>query len=204
MLGNVDQVEKYYVTFGKTTKIDTKTTMSRIGKKEILIPENIKFEIINNKIVIEGNKGKLNYSIPTTISIEKTNTTIKLRNKENTKKSQQLYGLSRSIINNMIIGVSKGFEKRLIIHGVGYRSQMDGQTLILNVGYSHIVKIKPPENIKISVENNVNIIVSGINKEIVGQVASTIRLIRPPEPYKGKGIRYENENIKRKIGKAGK
>ena len=115
-----------------------------------------------------------------------------------------MYGLSRSIINNMVKGVSKGFEKRLTIQGVGYRSQIDNNNLILNVGYSHQIIIKPPKDIKIVVENNTSIIISGINKETVGQIAATIRNVRPPEPYKGKGIKYESETIRRKVGKAGK
>ena len=104
----------------------------------------------------------------------------------------------------MVIGVSKGFEKKLIINGVGYRSQSEGNNFILNVGYSHPINIQPPKNIQIKVENNVNITISGINKETVGQVAATIRATRPPEPYKGKGIKYANEIIRRKVGKAGK
>ena len=104
----------------------------------------------------------------------------------------------------MVIGVSKGFEKKLVINGVGYRSQVEGKKLVLNVGYSHPVYIEPPEDINIKVENNVNILITGINKETVGQVAATIRSVRPPEPYKGKGIKYLDEKIKRKIGKAGK
>nr|QCI06385.1 ribosomal protein L6 [Dictyurus purpurascens] len=178
--------------------------MSRIGKKEIIIPIDIQTNINNSTIFVNGPKGKLSYKISHLINIEKINNKLKLTKKYNTRKAQAIYGLSRSIINNMIIGVSKGFEKKLLIQGVGYRSQMEGKTLILSVGYSHPVKIEPPENIKIEVENNTNISIIGINKETVGQIAAKIRSIRPPEPYKGKGIKYFEEKIRRKVGKAGK
>nr|YP_010619518.1 Ribosomal protein L6 [Xiphosiphonia pinnulata]WAX03531.1 Ribosomal protein L6 [Xiphosiphonia pinnulata] len=178
--------------------------MSRIGRKEIIIPENIEVIINVPEILVKGKRGELSYSISELIEVETKNKILKLTKKNTTQKAQAIHGLSRSIINNMIQGVSKGFEKKLIIQGVGYRSQMEGRNLILNMGYSHPVKIKPPEDINIKVENSTSIFISGINKERVGQIAATIRSVRPPEPYKGKGIRYENENVKRKIGKAGK
>nr|YP_009391906.1 ribosomal protein L6 [Acrosorium ciliolatum]ARW60050.1 ribosomal protein L6 [Acrosorium ciliolatum] len=178
--------------------------MSRIGKKEIIVPKNIETNIDKSTISISGKKGKLSYNVSNSIKIETQNNRIKLIKQDNTKKAQAIYGLSRSIINNMVIGVSQGFTKQLIIQGVGYRAQMEGKSLILNVGYSHPVKIQPPNNIEIKVENNTSITIHGINKEIVGQTAAKIRAIRPPEPYKGKGIKYENETIRRKIGKAGK
>nr|YP_009326661.1 50S ribosomal protein L6 [Membranoptera platyphylla]AMJ16918.1 50S ribosomal protein L6 [Membranoptera platyphylla] len=178
--------------------------MSRIGKKLIIIPNNVKTSINNSIISINGPKGELSYHISKLIKVEKIEDKLKLTKNHNHKKAQAIHGLSRSIINNMVIGVSKGFEKKLVINGVGYRSQMEGKNLILHVGYSHAVHIKPPEDIQIKVENNTNISIIGIDKEIVGQIAAKIRSIRPPEPYKGKGIKYINETIKRKIGKAGK
>nr|YP_009393361.1 ribosomal protein L6 [Symphyocladiella dendroidea]ARW61923.1 ribosomal protein L6 [Symphyocladiella dendroidea] len=178
--------------------------MSRIGRKEIIIPDNIEVIINTSQIVVKGKRGQLSYSISELIEIETNNKIIKLKQKKTTQKAQAIHGLSRSIINNMIQGVSKGFEKKLVIQGVGYRSQMEGKSLVLNIGYSHPVKIEPPEDISIRVENNTNIFITGIDKEKVGQIAATIRSVRPPEPYKGKGIRYENETIKRKVGKAGK
>lgn len=178
--------------------------MSRIGKKEIKTTSNIEIKIDNSKIHVKGEKGELFYNIPKAISIEKGKNNIKLIPKNSSTKTQELYGLCRSIIYNMITGVSKGFEKKLIIQGVGYRAQMDGKILILNLGYSHPICIEAPKNIKIQIENNTRILISGIDKEIVGQVAAKIRSTRPPEPYKGKGIRYENEKIRRKVGKAGK
>nr|QCI06620.1 ribosomal protein L6 [Erythroglossum lusitanicum] len=178
--------------------------MSRIGKKEILIPENINTIINESTIYISGIKGELSYTFSELIKIKKSNNSLKILTNNNTKKAQAIHGLSRSIINNMVIGVSRGFQKQLIIQGIGYRAQMEKKTLILNVGYSHTVMIKPPDDINITVENNVNIFISGTNKELVGQIAAKIRSIRPPEPYKGKGIKYIDENIRRKVGKAGK
>nr|QCI06925.1 ribosomal protein L6 [Halydictyon mirabile] len=180
--------------------------MSRIGKKEIIIPHNIKtyIDINNSNIKIEGPKGKLQYNFSKSIHVEQKDDRLIVNKKNKDKKTQAIYGLSRSIINNMVIGVLKGFEKKLIINGVGYRSQMKNKTLVLNLGYSHPINIKPPKDINITVENNVNISVTGINKEIVGQIAAKIRSMRPPEPYKGKGIKYFNEIIRRKVGKAGK
>nr|YP_009399769.1 ribosomal protein L6 [Digenea simplex]ARW69588.1 ribosomal protein L6 [Digenea simplex] len=178
--------------------------MSRIGKQEIIIPKNIEIEINEPRVLVRGKRGELKYKLSELIEIKVIENKIKLIKKVNTQKAREIYGLSRSIINNMIIGVSLGFEKKLIIQGVGYRSQMDGKILILNVGYSHAIRIEPPKEINIKVENNTNIYISGINKEIVGQIAAKIRSVRPPEPYKGKGIKYENELVRRKIGKAGK
>nr|YP_009396656.1 ribosomal protein L6 [Vertebrata australis]ARW65842.1 ribosomal protein L6 [Vertebrata australis] len=178
--------------------------MSRIGKKEIIIPNNIEIIINNSQITIKGTKGVMYYDIPLMIEVEIAKNKLRLHKKIISKQAQALHGLSRSIIYNMVKGISEGFTKKLIIQGVGYRAQMDGKTLIVNAGYSHPVKIESKQDININVENNTNIIISGINKETVGQVAATIRAIRPPEPYKGKGIRYENEVVRRKVGKAGK
>ncbi len=178
--------------------------MSRIGKKEIIIPKNVEVTINKKNIRVKSNKGELNYTLSNLIDIKQINNEIYLTIKNKHQNAQAIYGLSRSIINNMIIGVSQGFEKKLLIQGVGYRSQMEGKNLILNMGYSHPVKIEPPKDISIKVENNINISISGINKETVGQIAAKIRAVRPPEPYKGKGIKYANEIVNRKVGKAGK
>lgn len=178
--------------------------MSRIGNKEILIPGNITITINNSQILVKGPKGNLSYTFSDLIEIKTINNTLKLIKISNSKKAQAIHGLSRSIINNMIIGVSVGFEKKLTMTGVGYRAQIEGKTLILNVGYSHPIKIEPPSEINIEVEHNTNISIIGTNKELVGQVAAKIRSTRPPEPYKGKGIKYIDEKIRRKVGKAGK
>lgn len=178
--------------------------MSRIGKKTITLPDQVEVYIKESNICIKGTKGELSYTLSKLINIEKTKNEIILKTKKANKESRELHGLSRTIINNMAIGVSQGFFKKLEIRGVGYRAHIDNKTLVLNVGYSHPVRINAPENITISIENNTEVIVSGINKEVVGQVAAKIRSVRPPEPYKGKGIRYIHENVKRKVGKAGK
>ena len=179
--------------------------MSRIGKNPIIFNDNIKIQLKNSHITIEGPKGKLEHNIPKQIKVEKKENQLIINTINNSKTAKELHGLSRTIINNMVIGVSKGFNKILEIQGVGYRAQVDNNnSLILNVGYSHPVNITAPKDIKINVENNNKIIIQGINKATVGQIASKIRSIRPPEPYKGKGIRYHNEIVKKKVGKAGK
>nr|WOA02431.1 ribosomal protein L6 [Gloiopeltis furcata] len=178
--------------------------MSRIGKKIIIIPEKTDISIDGSIISVKGPKGELSCRVSDVISVGRTGDMIKLRQNHDNKESRALYGLYRTFINNMIIGVSEGFSKKLSIQGVGYRSQMNGNNLVLNVGYSHPVQIDPPKEISIKVENNTLITVSGLNKEVVGQIAAKIREVRPPEPYKGKGIRYLGEKVRRKVGKAGK
>nr|QCI07893.1 ribosomal protein L6 [Pleonosporium borreri] len=178
--------------------------MSRIGKKEIKLPPGIHIIIENNNISIKGPKGELNYKYSDLIEIIQLDNIIKLKKIENTKTAQEIHGLSRSIINNMVIGVSQGFEKKLIIEGIGYRGQLEDKNLILNLGYSHPITIEPPMNIFINVENSTNISITGINKQTVGEIAAKIRSMRPPEPYKGKGIRYIDEIVRKKVGKAGK
>ena len=178
--------------------------MSRIGKQVIIIPTNVMVNIEGSKITIKGPKGQLSRICNSEMELIYTENHLNVNKKVNTKKTNQLHGLTRSLIYNMVHGVSEGFQKELEIKGVGYRSQMDGKNLILNVGYSHPVKIEPPEGIQIKVQNNTEITVQGIDKEIVGQTASKIRSVRQPEPYKGKGIRYKDEYVIRKAGKAGK
>lgn len=178
--------------------------MSRIGKIPVKVPEKIDVTIENATITVKGPKGQLSRIIPDNIKITKEDNNIQVSPKNKSIKSQQIYGLYRRLIANMIQGVTEGFNKKLILQGVGYRSQVQGKNLILSVGYSHQVEIPAPEGILISVEANTNVLISGIDKELVGQVAANIRSIRPPEPYKGKGIRYEGEYVRQKVGKAGK
>ena len=179
--------------------------MSRIGKSPIILNKNVDIDINKNHIKIKGPKGQLEHFLPRNITVQQKKNELIIKTLNDNRTTKQLHGLSRTIINNMVLGVSTGFKKILEIHGVGYRAQIEQETnLILNVGYSHPVQIMAPKGIKIKVENNNTIIVEGINKAIVGQVSSQIREIRPPEPYKGKGIRYKNELIKKKVGKAGK
>ena len=178
--------------------------MSRIGKKIITVPQNINVTIEKQLVTIQGPKGELSHTLYPSMKIEKKDNLLTITKTDCSQLSQKIYGLSRTIINNMVIGVSEGFTKKLEIEGVGYRAQMDGHNLVLNVGFSHPVVIKSPSEITIEVENNNIINVHGINKEIVGRVAAEIRNVKPPEPYKGKGIRYNKEVIRRKVGKAGK
>lgn len=180
--------------------------MSKIGKKPIEIPENVKIKISGNEILVEGPKGVLKKEFPPEINVElKENRIFVSLKKEGIKrvkksKVKALWGTWRQLIANMIEGVTKGFEKKLEIEGVGYRAFLEGNDLVLKVGFSHLVKIKCPEGIKFSVEKNI-ISVIGIDKELVGNIAAKIRNVYPPDPYKGKGIRYLGEEIRRKLGK---
>jgi large subunit ribosomal protein L6 len=178
--------------------------MSRIGKLPIKIPSKVEVKIDNQLINISGPYGKLTREISKLILISTDSEQISVVPKDNSRQARELHGLSRTLINNMVIGVSNKFERRLEIKGVGYRSQVQGKDLVLNLGYSHPVIIPVPTGIEVSVEANVNILIKGIDKEVVGQLAATIRSKRPPEPYKGKGILYKGEVIKRKVGKSGK
>ncbi len=178
--------------------------MSRIGKRPIEIPKNVTVTIDGQQVKVKGPKGELQQVLTEPIKVEQEGQTLRVLRRNDSRVARQRHGLSRTLVANMVEGVSKGFEKRLQIQGVGYRAQVQGRNLILNVGYSQPVQIVPPEGIQLAVEGNVNVIVSGINKEIVGNIAAKIRGVRPPEPYKGKGIRYANEMVRRKAGKAGK
>nr|YP_010335974.1 ribosomal protein L6 [Tsunamia transpacifica]QUE27864.1 ribosomal protein L6 [Tsunamia transpacifica]UNJ14380.1 ribosomal protein L6 [Tsunamia transpacifica] len=178
--------------------------MSRIGKQIIKVPPKVEIKINNQVITAKGPKGELSHELPEEIYVSMKDQELTVQKSVDSRKAQQLYGLNRTLVNNIVIGVSEGFNQKLEIHGVGYRSQMEGKNLILNLGYSHSITITPPENIVISVEKNTMINIFGINKELVGQIAANIRSTRSPEPYKGKGVRYENEVIKLKVGKAGK
>ncbi|KAA0258458.1 50S ribosomal protein L6 [Deferribacter autotrophicus] len=178
--------------------------MSRIGKKPISIPSGVNVKVENNKIIVEGPKGKLERELHPKISVEITDKEILVKRHDDNKESRAFHGLYRSLINNMVEGVSKGFEKRLEIVGIGYRAALKGKALDLSLGFSHPVVVEPPEGIEFVVENPQKIVVKGIDKQLVGQVAANIRKIRKPEPYKGKGIRYEGEHILRKAGKSAK
>lgn len=176
--------------------------MSRIGKLPIAIPQGVKVAVTADLITVEGPKGKLeqDYKPDVSIKVEESKVTV-IVNKDS-KTAHSYHGLYRSLINNMVVGVSQGFSKSLIINGVGYRSEVKNDILILNLGYSQPIDYYIEEGITIICEGT-KITVSGIDKQKVGQVSADIRSLRPPEPYKGKGIRYDNENIRRKIGKSG-
>ncbi len=175
--------------------------MSRIGKNPISVPPGVKVEISGSELKLSGPKGTLNKKLHPLmrISLEEGNIWVK-RNSES-KLDKSLHGLTRTLVNNMVKGVTQGFDKSLAIVGVGYKAELVGKKLSLSIGYSHPILFKPPEEIKFTVENPTRILVSGVDKELVGQVAAKIRSFRPPEPYKGKGIRYETEVVRKKAGK---
>ncbi len=174
--------------------------MSRVGKKPIGIPEKVEVDIKDGLVKIKGPKGELQREIRPEVKAEIKDKALLVSPLGESKKIRAFWGLTRALLANMIEGVTEGFEKKLEIEGVGYRANLEGDSLVLNLGYSHPVKIKKPEGIEFSVEKNV-ITVSGIDKEKVGQAAAKIRAVRKPEPYKGKGIRYQGEEVRRKVGK---
>ena len=174
--------------------------MSRIGKKPILIPENVEVKIEGQKVMIKGPKGELQREIRPEIKVETKNNQIFVSPQIETKKTKAFWGLTRALIANMIKGVTEGFEKKLEIEGLGFRALLEGNDLLLYVGFTQPIKIEAPEGIKFSVEKNI-ITVSGADLEKVSQIAAKIRKVKPPEPYKGKGIRYLGEVVRRKVGK---
>ena len=174
--------------------------MSRIGKQIILIPEGVEIKINDDFIIVEGKRGELTQKLIPEIGIEIKDKQITVQKIKETKNSAALWGTFRALIANMIEGVNNGFEKRLIIEGIGYKAVLNGNKLVLSLGFSHHVEIETPKGIDFKVEKN-TIIISGPDKQLVGQVAANIRKHRKPEPYKGKGIRYKDEIIKRKAGK---
>lgn len=178
--------------------------MSRIGKRPINIPGKVTVAIDGQSVTVKGPKGELSRILPAEVEILQEGETVLVNQRDGSRAARQRHGLSRTLISNMVEGVSQGFQRKLEIIGVGYRAQVQGQNLTLNMGYSHPVQIEPPNGIQFAVEGTTNVLVSGIDKEIVGNTAARIRAVRPPEPYKGKGIRYAGEVVKRKAGKAGK
>jgi large subunit ribosomal protein L6 len=178
--------------------------MSRIGRKPIEVPGGVDVDIAGGTVTVKGPRGQLVHQIPASITIERQNGTLTLSRSSDEPNIRALHGLSRSLVANMVTGVSAGFTRTLVITGVGYRATKDGDNLRLAVGYSHPVDIRPPDGISFELPVPTRVVVSGINKELVGEVAAKIRAVRPPEPYLGKGIRYEDEVIRRKAGKAGK
>ncbi|WP_282174123.1 50S ribosomal protein L6 [Cytobacillus firmus] len=178
--------------------------MSRIGKKPIEIPTGVTVTNDNNTVTVKGPKGELTRSFNQDIEIKVEDNVINVSRPSDAKEHRALHGTTRALLANMAEGVSKGFERGLELIGVGYRAQKQGKKLVLNVGYSHPVEIEPEEGIEVEVPSNTKIIVKGTDKERVGALAANIRDVRPPEPYKGKGIRYEGEYVRRKEGKTGK
>lgn len=174
--------------------------MSRIGKKAIEIPEGVEVNIDGRKVIIKGPKGELSREVRPEIKVELKEGKIFVKPEIETKKTKAFWGLTRALLANMVKGVTEGYEKKLEIRGLGYKAKIEGDDLVLMVGFTHSVKIKIPETIKVSVEKNI-ITISGIDKELVGLIAAKTRKVKPPEPYKGKGIRYLGEEVRRKAGK---
>ncbi len=177
--------------------------MSRIGKEPINVPKGVEIKLDKSRVQVKGPKGELSVDLHSKIDINVDNEVIQLSRIDNSRTAREQWGLRRTLLNNAVLGVSKGFEKTLEVIGVGYKADLQGQIIVLNVGYSHPVKIDLPKGIDAKVEKN-KIVLSGIDKQAVGELAAVIRRVRPPEPYKGKGIKYENEQIRRKAGKSGK
>ncbi len=178
--------------------------MSRIGKLPVAVPSGVEVTIEGQQIKVKGPKGTLEHTIAEPITVEHTDGTLQVKRPDEERNSRALHGLTRTLVNNLVVGVTEGYEKKLEIHGVGYRVQAKGSDLEFALGYSHPVKIEAPEGITFKVETPTRFSVSGIDKQKVGQIAAVIRKLRRPDPYKGKGLRYEGEKIRRKVGKTGK
>ncbi len=178
--------------------------MSRIGKRPIPVPAKVTVEIQGLSLTVKGPKGTLERQLPDKVVLTQDGETLTVARQDESRTARERHGLVRTLVANMVEGVSKGFERRLDIQGVGYRAQASGSKIVLNVGYSKPVEMEMPQGVNVAVENNTQVIVSGIDKELVGNVAAKIRAVRPPEPYKGKGIRYLGEFVRRKAGKTGK
>jgi large subunit ribosomal protein L6 len=175
--------------------------MSRIGRKPIPVPESVTVELAPGRVAVKGPKGELAQSLSAEMKVQQEDGAVTVERPTDRGEHRALHGLTRSLIANMVEGVTEGFEKRLEIQGVGYRAQLKGKSLEMALGYSHPVPIEPPKGIEFEVPQPTEIIVRGIDKQLVGQVAADIRKRRPPEPYKGKGIRYRDEHVMRKVGK---
>jgi large subunit ribosomal protein L6 len=177
--------------------------MSRVGKLPIPIPNGVKVEVKDNSVYVEGPKGKLSQVFNSHVSIRVEDSQIVVGRTSESKEAQSFHGLYRQLCQNMVIGTSQGFAKTLLINGVGYRAEVNGDILHLNLGFSNPIEFAIPGGVTITCEGQNKVIVSGIEKQLVGQVSSEIRSLRPPEPYKGKGVKYDDERIVRKIGKSG-
>lgn len=178
--------------------------MSRVGKSPITIPSGVETEINGQNIAVTGPKGAMNVDIPEPITAVVEENEIRVTRPDDHRKNRSLHGLSRSLINNIVVGVTEGYTINMEIFGVGYRVQLKGQDLEFSLGYSHPVLIEAPEHITFAVDGNTKFSISGMNKQQVGQIAANIRRLRKDDPYKGKGIRYEGEQVRRKVGKTGK
>jgi large subunit ribosomal protein L6 len=178
--------------------------MSRIGKAPIPLPEKVSVSLNGLAVTVKGPKGELNRTLPDGVQISQNGNTLVVSPSSETRRSRERHGLCRTLVANMVEGVSQGYTRKLEIIGVGYRAALQGTKLVVSAGYSHQVEVVPPAGISFAVEGNTTVLVSGANKELVGNEAAKVRAIRPPEPYKGKGIKYQGERILRKAGKTGK
>ena len=179
--------------------------MSRIGKLPITVPSGVDVAIEGRMVTVKGPKGTLSHTVVEPITVERADDgTVQLRRPDDERRSKAMHGLSRSLVNNLVVGVTAGYEKKLEIVGVGYRVVLRGGNLEFALGFSHPVVVEPPAGITFAVESPTKFSVSGIDKQLVGETAANIRKIRKPEPYKGKGVRYAGENVRRKVGKTGK
>jgi len=175
--------------------------MSRIGKKPIAIPSGVTVTIDGQTATVKGSKGELSWTVPEDIEIRQEGAELTLVKRQDTSRAQAMWGLSRTLLNNMVVGVSAGYERTLELVGVGYRAAMKGQALSLQLGFSHDVDLPAPAGVTFAVPKQTEIKISGIDKQVVGEIAAQIRRLRPPEPYKGKGVRYAGEKVRRKEGK---
>jgi large subunit ribosomal protein L6 len=175
--------------------------MSRVGKRPVMLPSGVNFKIEGTHVVVDGKLGSLAFSFPREVKIGNDGNVLKVEPIENSKRARAMWGLSRNLLNNMVVGVSEGFTKRLEIIGVGYKANVDGKYLSLALGFSHEVKVEIPAGVKIVAEKPTTLVITGCDKQKVGELAATIIKLRPPEPYKGKGIREEGQYVRRKEGK---
>jgi large subunit ribosomal protein L6 len=179
--------------------------VSRIGKKPVPIPDKVQVTIDGTEVTVKGPKGNLSHTFPVDMTIKQADGQVLVERPTDHQDHRALHGMTRALIANMVQGVSGGFEKVLEVEGVGYRAEMEGKTLVMHLGYSHPIPVKPPADTEFVVEERGRVVrVRGIDKQVVGELAANIRKLRPPEPYQGKGVRYQGEHIRRKAGKAGK
>ncbi|QKE83855.1 50S ribosomal protein L6 [Arthrobacter sp. NEB 688] len=178
--------------------------MSRIGRLPVTVPSGVDVTVAGQHVTVKGPKGELTHTVAEPITIEQADGVLEVKRPNDERTSRSLHGLTRSLVNNMVLGVTEGYEKKLEIHGTGYRVLAKGSNLEFALGYSHSITVEPPAGITFVVENQTRFSVQGIDKQLVGEVAANIRKLRKPDPYKGKGVRYAGEQIRRKVGKAGK
>ena len=175
--------------------------MSRVGRRAIAVPDGVTVSSVDGEVCVKGPKGEISRPLPGSIQWEEREGELSFTRSDDSKKSKSFHGLARALVNNMVLGVTDGFSRVLVLEGVGYRAEVKGKAVVLNLGFSHPVEVEIPEGLSASSEGPTKLTISGVSKEDVGQFAADLRGLRPPEPYKGKGIRYEGEQIRRKVGK---